>query len=100
MSEGKVTVLVEMHDKTRSAEITFSRSITTRDMLLETMRNWSLPPDPTYFVTNLTKKRELLPSDQFSEKNVSDKDVLQIQPRLEWIDPPITCRTEVPEEQY
>ena len=79
MSETTVSVLVQMHDKTRKAEVTLSRSTTTKDLLEETKKNWSLP-NQDYSVTNLTKGRKLLPKDQFTEENVSDKDVLQIEP--------------------
>lgn len=81
MSVATVNVLVQMHDKTRKAEVTLSRSTTTKDLLEETKKNWSLP-NQDYNVTNLTKGRKLLPNDQFTEENVSDKDVLQIEPIL------------------
>jgi hypothetical protein len=80
MSEATVSVLVQMADKTRKAEVTLSRSTTTKDLVEETKKNWSLSPNQDYTVTNLTKGRRLLSKDQFTEENVSDKDVLQIEP--------------------
>jgi hypothetical protein len=71
-----------MYDRTRKAEVSLSRSTTTSDLLEETKRNWSLP-NVEYRVTNITKSKELLPKDQFTEENVSDKDVLQIEPILQ-----------------
>jgi hypothetical protein len=62
--------------------VSLSRSTTTRDLLEETKRNWSLP-NVEYRVTNMTKNKELLSKDQFTEENVSDKDVLQIEPILQ-----------------
>jgi len=50
--------------------------------LEETKRNWSLP-NVEYRVTNMTKNKELPQKDQFTEENVSDKDVLQIEPILQ-----------------
>jgi sulfur carrier protein ThiS len=82
MSEASVSVIVQMYDRTRKAEVSLSRSTTTRDLLEETKRNWSLP-NVEYRVTNITKNKELLPKDQFTEENVSDKDVLQIEPILQ-----------------
>jgi sulfur carrier protein ThiS len=82
MSEANVSVIVQMYDRTRKAEVSLSRSTTTRDLLEETKRNWSLP-NVEYRVTNMTKNKELLPKDQFTEENVSDKDVLQIEPILQ-----------------
>jgi sulfur carrier protein ThiS len=82
MSEASVSVIVQMYDRTRKAEVSLSRSTTTRDLLEETKRNWSLP-NVEYRVTNMTKNKELLPKDQFTEENVSDKDVLQIEPILQ-----------------
>ena len=81
MSVPTVSVIVQMHDKTRKAEVALSRSTTTKELLEETKRNWSLP-NVDYRVTNITKNKELLPKDQFTEENVSDKDVLQIEPIL------------------
>jgi hypothetical protein len=71
-----------MYDRTRKAEVSLSRSTTTRDLLEETKRNWSLP-NVEYRVTNMTKNKELPQKDQFTEENVSDKDVLQIEPILQ-----------------
>ena len=82
MSEASVSVIVQMYDRTRKAEVSLSRSTTTKDLLEETKRNWSLP-NVEYRVTNMTKSKELLPKDQFTEENVSDKDVLQIEPILQ-----------------
>jgi sulfur carrier protein ThiS len=82
MSEATVGVIVQMYDRTRKAEVSLSRSTTTKDLLEETKRNWSLP-NVEYRVTNLTKNKELLPKDQFTQENVSDKDVLQIEPILQ-----------------
>jgi len=82
MSEANVSVIVQMYDRTRKAEVSLSRSTTTRDLLEETKRNWSLP-NVEYRVTNTTKNKELLSKDQFTEENVSDKDVLQIEPILQ-----------------
>jgi hypothetical protein len=82
MSEANVSVIVQMYDRTRKAEVSLSRSTTTRDLLEETKRNWSLP-NVEYRVTNMTKNKELLQKDQFTEENVSDKDVLQIEPILQ-----------------
>jgi sulfur carrier protein ThiS len=82
MSEASVSVMVQMYDRTRKAEVSLSRSTTTKDLLEETKRNWSLP-NVEYRVTNMTKNKELLPKDQFTEENVSDKDVLQIEPILQ-----------------
>ena len=82
MSEASVSVIVQMYDRTRKAEVSLSRSTTTKDLLEETKRNWSLP-NVEYRVTNITKNKELLPKDQFTEENVSDKDVLQIEPILQ-----------------
>jgi sulfur carrier protein ThiS len=82
MSEASVSVIVQMYDRTRKAEVSLSRSTTTRDLLEETKRNWSLP-NVEYRVTNITKNKELLQKDQFTEENVSDKDVLQIEPILQ-----------------
>ena len=82
MSEASVSVIVQMYDRTRKAEVSLSRSTTTRDLLEETKRNWSLP-NVEYRVTNTTKNKELLSKDQFTEENVSDKDVLQIEPILQ-----------------
>jgi hypothetical protein len=82
MSEASVSVIVQMYDRTRKAEVSLSRSTTTRDLLEETKRNWSLP-NVEYRVTNMTKNKELLQKDQFTEENVSDKDVLQIEPILQ-----------------
>ncbi len=82
MSEASVSVIVQMYDRTRKAEVSLSRSTTTRDLLEETKRNWSLP-NVEYRVTNMTKNKELLPKDQFTQENVSDKDVLQIEPILQ-----------------
>ena len=82
MSEANVSVIVQMYDRTRKAEVSLSRSTTTKDLLEETKRNWSLP-NVEYRVTNMTKNKELLPKDQFTEENVSDKDVLQIEPILQ-----------------
>jgi hypothetical protein len=82
MSEANVSVIVQMYDRTRKAEVSLSRSTTTRDLLEETKRNWSLP-NVEYRVTNITKNKELLQKDQFTEENVSDKDVLQIEPILQ-----------------
>jgi sulfur carrier protein ThiS len=82
MSEANVSVIVQMYDRTRKAEVSLARSTTTRDLLEETKRNWSLP-NVEYRVTNMTKNKELLPKDRFTEENVSDKDVLQIEPILQ-----------------
>jgi hypothetical protein len=82
MSGANVSVIVQMYDRTRKAEVSLSRSTTTRDLLEETKRNWSLP-NVEYRVTNMTKNKELLQKDQFTEENVSDKDVLQIEPILQ-----------------
>jgi sulfur carrier protein ThiS len=82
MSEASVSVIVQMYDRTRKAEVSLSRSTTTRDLLEETKRNWSLP-NVEYRVTNMMKNKELLQKDQFTEENVSDKDVLQIEPILQ-----------------
>jgi hypothetical protein len=82
MSEANVSVIVQMYDRTRKAEVSLSRSTTTRDLLEETKRNWSLP-NVEYRVTNMTKNKELMQKDQFTEENVSDKDVLQIEPILQ-----------------
>ena len=82
MSEATVSVIVQMYDRTRKAEVSLSRSTTTKDLLEETKRNWSLP-NVEYRITNLTKNKELLPKDQFTQENVSDKDVLQIEPILQ-----------------
>jgi len=82
MSEASVSVIVQMYDRTRKAEVSLSRSTTTKDLLEETKRNWSLP-NVEYRVTNTTKNKELLSKDQFTEENVSDKDVLQIEPILQ-----------------
>jgi hypothetical protein len=82
MLEASVSVIVQMYDRTRKAEVSLSRSTTTRDLLEETKRNWSLP-NVEYRVTNMTKNKELLQKDQFTEENVSDKDVLQIEPILQ-----------------
>ena len=82
MSEASVSVIVQMYDRTRKAEVSLSRSTTTRDLLEETKRNWSLP-NVEYRVTNMTKNKELMQKDQFTEENVSDKDVLQIEPILQ-----------------
>lgn len=83
MSDENVTVVIQTVDHVRKAEVTVPRSMTTTELIDETIKNWKLPDDVTYRLHNVTKGKELPPNEKLSADLVSEKDLLEIQPLLE-----------------
>jgi len=83
LSDENVTVVIQTVDHVRKAEVTVPRSMTTTELIDETIKNWKLPDDVTYRLHNVTKGKELPPNEKLSADLVSEKDLLEIQPLLE-----------------
>jgi len=83
LSDENVTVVIQTVDHVRKAEVTVPRSMTTTELIDETIKNWKLPDDVTYRLHNVTKGKELPPNEKLSVDLVSEKDLLEIQPLLE-----------------
>ena len=80
MSGEMVTVVLHTADKTRKAQVTVPRSMFVKDIIKASTKRWFLSFGRDYVVCNMTRNRQLLPSDSLSSDNAQNGDVLMIQP--------------------
>ena len=80
MAETKVSVVLVTLDRTRRASITLPRSMYVSDIIKASTKRWYLARGTDYQVCNTSSNRVLLASDSLNPSNVSDGDVLMLQP--------------------
>jgi len=80
MSDIKLTI--QTADQTRKAEITVPEGTDTSEVLQAAIDNWALPRETEYSIANLSSGQALVPTQSISSNQVSEGDVLEIQPVL------------------
>ena len=80
MSVHKVTVLLQTADRTRKAQVTLPRTMTVSDIIKASRGRWRLPRSMDFQIVNMNTSRQLLPYESLNNNNVSDGDVLMLQP--------------------
>ena len=80
MSTGKVSIILQTADRTRKAQITVPRTMTVSDVIKASRGRWRLSMGMDFQIVNLSTNRQLLPYDMLNVNNVSNGDVLMLQP--------------------
>ena len=80
MDRGKVNIVVQMADRTRRASVTVPRSMRVSDIIKASRGKWTLSFGVDYQIVNLNTNRQLSPHDMLTIENVSNGDVLMLQP--------------------
>jgi len=80
MAEDKVSVVLVTLDRTRRASITLPRSMYVSDIIKASTKRWYLAHTTDYQVCNTSSNRVLLASDSLNAHNVSEGDILMLQP--------------------
>lgn len=80
MSVQKVMVILQTADRTRKAQITVPRTMTVSDIIKASRGRWRLSMGMDFQVVNTSTNRQMLPYDTLNVNNVSNGDVLMLQP--------------------
>ena len=80
MSTGKVSIILQTADRTRKAQVTVPRTMTVSDVIKASRGRWRLSMGMDFQIVNLSTNRQLLPYDSLNVNNVSNGDVLMLQP--------------------
>lgn len=80
MSVHRVTVYLQTADRTRKAQVTLPRTMTASDIIKASRGRWRLSLGMDFQLVNLNTNRQLLPYDTLNANNVSNGDVLMLQP--------------------
>ncbi len=80
MSVHRVTVYLQTADRTRKAQVTLPRTMTASDIVKASRGRWRLSLGMDFQLVNLNTNRQLLPHETLSINNVSNGDVLMLQP--------------------
>ncbi len=80
MSDLKL--VVRTADRTRKAEINISSEQYVSDIIQAAISNWALPSDTDYSIVNVSTGKVLNQSQKLQKVEISDGDVLEVQPLL------------------
>ncbi len=80
MSVHRVTVYLQTADRTRKAQVTLPRTMTASDIVKASRGRWRLSLGMDFQLVNLNTNRQLLPHETLNVNNVSNGDVLMLQP--------------------
>ncbi len=80
MADSKVTIVLVTMDRTRRASVRIPRSMYVSDIIKASTNRWFLALGTDWQVCNTSANRVLLASDSLNPDNVSDGDVLMLQP--------------------
>lgn len=75
-----VTIVVQLADRTRSAQVTLPRTMRVSDLLKVCRKKWALSFGVDYQVANMTQGRQLMQQDTLTYENVHNGDTLMLQP--------------------
>jgi hypothetical protein len=80
MERGRVSITLQLADRTRRAQLTVPRNMQVSDIVKASRGKWTLSFGVDYQVVNINKNRQLSPHDLLTSDNVSNGDVLMLQP--------------------
>jgi hypothetical protein len=80
MERGKVSIVLQLADRTRRAQVTVPRSMRVSEIIKASRGKWSLSFGVDYQVVNINRNRQLSHHDMLTSDNVANGDVLMLQP--------------------
>ena len=80
MEKGRVSVVVQMADRTRRAQVTLLRTMRVSDIIKTSRGKWTLSFGVDYQIVNINTNRQLSQHDLLTSENVANGDVLMLQP--------------------